>query len=403
MDIVIEKMAAELGLNPLEFWRKIIQTPERSVLNLDNGRPLGSPTSLQEVVDRMDAEIDFTGKWHEPGTKTLANGKLHGIGMNCHLDRHGMGGTRIGIIINMRQDGTFLLTTGLSDYHGGHHGQALIAAEALGCTHDAVQIGSGGNPDVSMDGGSQAGSAGTCRNGTATIAAALDIRQQLFAFVGPELGVNPEDLDASEGVIFVKTDPTQSMSFEDAWDTIPRPSLPIIGIGRSTDQVLRKPMAGFPVGQAGWHRTGVAGAFEVAIDPETGEVEILDFVNVVDAGRVIDRHTAEGQVLAGMWVQAAMKGRLWDVRHDPGTGVLLSQTFLDDKVPTSMDLDETKNNAILLETVSAIGPFGANGIGEPAATANYAAYFNAISNALGVIIEERPITPDKILRILGKA
>ena len=101
-----------------------------------------------------------------------------------------------------------------------------------------------------MDGGSQAGSASTCRNGTATIAAALDIRQQLFAFAGPELGVNPEDLDASEGVIFVKTNPTLSMTFEEAWDTIPRPSLPVIGIGRSTDQVLRKPMAGFPVGEA---------------------------------------------------------------------------------------------------------------------------------------------------------
>lgn len=406
MDIVIEKMAAELGLNPLEFWRKIIQTPERTMVNLDNGNPLGSPSSLQEAVDRMDAEIDFTGKWHEPGTKTLANGKLHGIGMNCHLDRHGSTGTRRGVLINMRRDGTFLITVGSSDYHGGHHGLAMIAAEALGCTHDQIQVGSGGNPDVSMDGGSQAGSASATSNGTAAYAAAMDIRQQLFAFVGPELGVNPEDLDAKDGLIFVKTNPTQSMNFEDAWDTIPRPSLPIIGIGRSTNQILRKPLGDFPVGNAAFHRGGVAGAFEVAIDPETGEVEILDFVNVCDAGRVIDRHTAEGQVLSGMWVQAAMKGTLWDVRHDPGTGVLLSQTFLDDKIPTSMDLDDTKNvmgtNAILMETLSACGPFGVQGIGEPSATANYAAYFMAVSNALGVWIDERPITPDKILKILGK-
>jgi CO/xanthine dehydrogenase Mo-binding subunit len=98
-----------------------------------------------------------------------------------------------------------------------------------------------------------------------------------------------------------------------------------------------------------------------------------------------------------------MNGRLWNVKHDAGTGILLSQNLLDDKMPTSMDLDETKNNAILTETVSYVGPFGAHGIGEPAATANSACYINALGNALGVVLDERPITQDMILKILGKA
>jgi CO/xanthine dehydrogenase Mo-binding subunit len=98
-----------------------------------------------------------------------------------------------------------------------------------------------------------------------------------------------------------------------------------------------------------------------------------------------------------------MKGTHWNVFHDPGTGTLLSQTMLDDKMPTTMDLDETKNNPVLLETISHTGPFGAHGIGEPAASANAVAYNIAVGNAIGQIIEERPIPPRRILQLLGKA
>lgn len=396
MDIVLYKMAARLGMNPLEFLRKIF-TPNYA-LQADNDRPLSSPTSLRDCLEKAAEEIGFEEKWHEPGASTLPDGRLHGIGIHAHLDRHGMSRTGRGTIINMRRDGTALLTTGMSAFSGGPHAEVAIAAEALGVNYDAVQIGEFGNPDTSMDGGGQFGSQSTPSNGSAALMAANDVKEQLFAYAADELGVNPEDLDATEGVIFVKTDPTQSMTHADVMGGIGKP---LIGIGKSFGEYLRKPVGDFPIGTRSWHRTGLAGAYELAVDTETGEVEILNMVNVCDAGRVIDRHSSEGQILAGLWVHD-MKCRLWDVKHDPGTGVLLSQNLLDDKMPTSMDVDETKNNAIFLETIGAVGPFGCNGIGEPAASANYAAYMMALSNALGVWITERPMPPQKILKLLGK-
>ena len=162
-------------------------------------------------------------------------------------------------------------------------------------------------------------------------------------------------------------------------------------------------MGDFPIGTRSFHRQGCAGVVEVAVDQDTGDVEVLNHINVVDAGRIIDRHSAEGQFKCSLWVHCGMKGRHWNVFHDPGTGILLSQTMLDDKMPTFMDLDETKSTQVMLETISYTGPFGAHGIGEPAASANAAAYINAVGNALGVILEERPITPAKILQVLGKA
>jgi len=401
MDVVLQKMAARLGMNFLDFMRKIF-VPDYHI-QADTDRPMSSPTSLRDALERAASEIDFEAKYHEPGEKTLPDGRLHGIGIHSHYDRHGMSSGGRGAIIHLRRDGTALITLGTSDYHGGPHGLGHIAAEALGMKRDSVQVGGFGNPSISLDGGSQAGSRATCANGTALIAAAEDLKRQVFPGVAEELEVAVEDLDAKDGMIFSKTNPALAISWDDAGGDAPRP---IIGWGQSAAEYLRKPMSSpmgdFPIGTRSFHRTGVAGACEVAVDPDTGDVEILDFVNVCDAGRVIDRHSAEGQVMSGFWVQCGMNGRLWNVKHDHGTGILLSQNLIDDKMPTTMDLDETKNNAILTETVSYVGPFGAHGIGEPAATANSACYINALGNALGVVLDERPITQDMILKILGK-
>jgi CO/xanthine dehydrogenase Mo-binding subunit len=311
-----------------------------------------------------------------------------------------------GVVIHVRRDGTFLANFGCSYYHGTALAVCHIIAEFLGVDRKAVQIGAVGNPDTSMDGGSQAGSRAVCANGTAAIVAARKIKDWAFAYVAEELGVAAEDLDVGDGAIFVKSDPSQSITWADVCGARPDP-WPFAAEGQSWSENLQIPISGpngdFPVGTRSFHRTGVAGAFEVAVDPETGDVEVLNMVNVCDAGRVLDRFSAEGQINSGFWVQASMKGNHWNVFHDPGTGTLLSQTMLDDKMPTSMDLDETKNNPQLLETVSHVGPFGAHGIGEPAATANAVAYISAVGAAIGQIIEERPIPPRRILELLGKA
>ena len=398
MTVVLYKMADKLGMNPLEFMRKIFV--EDYAIQMDTDRPLSSPTSLREALDTAVEKIGYEAKYHEPGTKTLPNGKLHGIGINAHLDRHGTTTGGRGAIIAVRRDGTFLLTTGMSAFPGGPHGQIPIIAEVLGVPYDKVQVGSWGNPSISMEGGGQYGSTSCANNGAAAYMAALDVKEQLFEGAAAELEVNVEDLDVEDGTIFVKSDPSRSLDYNDV------ASDNMVGIGKSWGTVLRKPVGEFPIGTTAWHRTGVAAAYEVAVDPETGEVEILDFVNVCDAGRVIDRHTCEGQIKAGLWVQTAMKGRLWNVMHDPATGTVLHQTYIDDKLPTSMDVDDTlndNNHSILLETVGAVGPFGCNGIGEPAASAMMSAYFMAISNAIGVMIDKRPVTPQLILKLLGKA
>jgi len=386
----------------LDFQRKIF-TPDYHIQE-STQRPMSSPTSLRAALEKAAEEIDYENKVANNGT-TLPDGRLYGIGIHGHYDRHGQTGTGRGVIIQPRRDGTFLVLLGCSYYHGTPIAVCHVIAEELGVDRKAVQIGDVSNPDTSLDGGSQAGSRAVCSNSTAAIMACRQIKDWAFPWVAEELGVPVENLDVGDGAIFDKTNPSNSITWADVGNN-PDP-WPFAAVGQSWGENLQIPISGpmgdFPVGARAFHREGVAGAYEVAVDPETGEVEVLSMVNVCDAGRVLDRFSAEGQINSGFWVQASMKGTHWNVFHDPGTGTLLSQTMLDDKMPTSMDLDETKNNPQLIETISHVGPYGAHGIGEPAATANSVAYITAVGNAIGKIIEERPIPPRRILQLLGKA
>jgi xanthine dehydrogenase molybdenum-binding subunit len=397
-DMVLQKMADTLGMNLLDFYRKVFITPDME--NQDGEGPM-STHGLRPCLEKAAEVVGYEAKYHAAGARTLPDGRMHGVGIHAHNDRHGTTTGGRGCIINMTRGGDCFMVSGGTRMSGGPGAMAQIVAETIGLTYDQVNVGAWGNPAISMDGGSQAGSTHTTNAGSAAQVAAWNVREQLFEYAAGELEVNPEDLDAKEGVIFVKADPSQNITHAAVMGRLRL----VNGYGASYGSIWRKPDGQYPIGTPTYHRTGTAAAYEVAVDTETGEVEVLDYCNITDAGRVIDRFSSDGQIQSGQAVHWG-KAFLWDVQHDPGTGVLLSQNLIDDKMATSMDVPTEKNvlgeNAILLETVNAIGPYGCNGMGEPAASANYAALITAINNALGTSINVRPVTPDVILQALGK-
>jgi xanthine dehydrogenase molybdenum-binding subunit len=139
---------------------------------------------------------------------------------------------------------------------------------------------------------------------------------------------------------------------------------------------------------------------EVEVDPETGEVEVTRVVNVNDVGKVISWEGCEGQQYGGSYM-AVGRGRSEEVIHDPVTGVMLNGNLLDYKIATIQDIG--KVNTHLVETGLGYGPYGIVGIAEDVATVVPALISPAVHNALGVWVEEFPITPDRILKALGKA
>jgi xanthine dehydrogenase molybdenum-binding subunit len=139
---------------------------------------------------------------------------------------------------------------------------------------------------------------------------------------------------------------------------------------------------------------------EIEVDPETGEIFVTRVVNVNDVGKVINRMSCEGQQYGGS-IMGVSRSQFEEVIHDPVTGVMLNGNLLDYKIATIKDIGPI--DTILVETGMGYGPYGLVGIGEDVATVMSCLMAPAVYNAIGKWIYEYPVTPDKILKALGKA
>ena len=137
-------------------------------------------------------------------------------------------------------------------------------------------------------------------------------------------------------------------------------------------------------------------AIEVEVDAETGRTRARRLVSCFDAGRIVHRANAEGQLEGGA-VQGLGYALMEEVALD--NGVSKNPHLADYKIPTSLDAPEIAT--VLLESGNGLGPFGAKGLGEPAMTPSIAAVANAVSNALGARVTELPITAERVLAALG--
>ena len=400
-------MALKLGMTPLAFRKKcfVPEDPKGGfAISLDAKRPTQG-YALMQCLDIAAREIGYDAKYHAPGQKTLPDGRLHGIGISAHRDPHGNMSAGRGMVLILQSDGGVKFCTAQSRLQGGPAAYASVIAETLGINYNEVGQ-TWGNPDYAPDGGMQAGSQGTVNNSMCAFTGAIEIRQKMLEYAATQktfsdLKAKADDLDVGDHKIFLKSDPTKSMTWAQVAAKIPKP---VVGIGKSEASAWRRNDGKFPLGTPADNRQDAATAYEVAVDPETGDVEVLNWVNVGDAGRCLDRRCCDGQMVNSDFAQLG-KTRYWELMHDGTTGVLLTQNYLDDKMPTTMDYDFEMNNNIEPETISAAGPYGAQGVAEPQAVPGYSSLILAINNAIGPDqqLNERPLKPWRILKALKKA
>ena len=393
-EMAMDMLAEKVGLNPLEFRLKNVVTPETP--DQDSGLPLAS-NGIREVLVELSAAVDWDRNWHKPGERRLLDGRLHGIGICAHVEPHGTMARPVGAIVNVNRDGTALILDGMSRAGGGTiSAHCHIVAETLGISYQEVMLGDWGNTDVCADGGFQGGSTRTITTGAAFYMAAMDARNQLFDVAATMLGVPVDELEAQNGKIFKTTEPT---IFRTHAEVAARSPHPIVGRGYTWHKVLQRSIHGFPEGSPCEVR-GVSGAVcEVAVDTGTGEVEILRFFNAVDAGRAIFRKGCEGQIEGGMELMIG-QALFYEQILDMDSGATLNASYLDQKWPTTLDLNSDRHEAIIVESDDACGPYGCKGIGEPCVS-NYGAIANAVYNATGKWISNPPMTPAKVLDALG--
>jgi CO/xanthine dehydrogenase Mo-binding subunit len=282
-------------------------------------------------------------------------------------------------------DGSFTVVVGSVDLSGSDASLALIAAEELSQPTDGVRV-AHDNTDTMPYSGLSAGSKTTYTVGSAVLAAARDARSQIFKMAADLLEAASEDMEMRGDRVMVRGVPEKyvtlqqiaanSMNFGAHYE-------PVFGRGRSANRVASPAFT--------------AHLAKVAVDPETGAVRVLDYVAAQDVGRAINPAEVEGQIHGGV-VQGIGWALLEQMAYDEN-GQLLTATLMDYALPQSQDAPTI--TPLLVEVPSALGPYGAKGVGEPPVVPVAGAIANAIRDAVGVRMTEIPMTPERVFAELS--
>jgi len=294
--------------------------------------------------------------------------------------------------VGMELDGTAVVRCAAPDVGGGQTSSlCAITAEILGLELEQVAA-VGRDSHFTPRAGTTTATRQLLMSGNAVLNAARELRRHLVGAAAALLEAAPGDIVLAGGRAFVRGAPDRAL-------TLAAVVRAAIGEGRSV-QVLEKydapsaPTIDPATGQGKAFNDYTFGthALEVEIDEETGRTSVSRLVACFDAGRVIHRASAEGQLEGGA-VQGLGYALMEEIALD--NGVSKNPHLADYKIPTSLDAPEI--TSVLLESGGGLGPFGAKGLGEPAMTPSIAAVANAVSNALGARVTDLPITAERAL------
>jgi len=383
MDIV----ARAIGADPVEF---------RLRHALDEGEEFATGTpvrsfGLKPSILRAAEAIEWS-KPKAPSSAAKARGRGIASGVKAVLTP-----SISGAIVTMNADGSVnILSSTVEMGQGSETMMAQIVAEELGVGFDQVHIVQP-DTDITPYDTITAGSRSTYHMGNAVRIAAAKIKAQLFAVVAAKLEVHPEDLVARERRIFVRGTPDRGMTLGEAF-LAKFGSLGTTLTGEAICQTTATPMD---------HETGQsekcteywfpsATAAEVEVDRETGQVSILKFFAVGDAGTAINPKHCEQQLLGSAITHMGLT-LFEEMVFDEGR--LINGSLLDYQIASIKDMPK-EVRPIVVEVPHETGPFGAKGVGETGALTVSAAIANAIDDAIGVRIRELPITAERVLRAL---
>jgi len=411
-DRVLDTLAEKLNMTPYDLRMKNLRVnPQTGAFDLpaqDAPNRVWGGIGLKDCFTTVYNNSGYATKWHKTGTKTLADGRMHGIAITGHLDSHGSvnGATRGGSLVITADGKALLIVGGARGSEGAETICTSIVAETLGMVYADVRVGEWGNTDVSITGGIQAGSGWTGGAGSAFYTVGQNARTALFTAALTKApfntisGITINDLDAKNSSVFLKSDPTKTLTYRQVMSG----TAPIAVGGTGWAATLRsRSVGGLPIGTVCNTNGDAATCTEVAVDTETGQVEILGTWNAVDTGRTIYKNGTIKEMLSGCELQIAQSLFYGDV-YDSATGALISSFYTEAMVPTAMDMNGGVFNVYDLESDDSAGPYGAHGIGEPCVT-NASSITCAIYNATGVWVDfnHGAGTPNKILKALGKA
>ncbi len=401
---LLDLVAEDLGLDPAELRRRNLISA--SEMPYDAG-----PTRLDgrnTVYDSGDYPSTFDRTLQEIGYSELAarkgpdeQGRYHGVGIASYVEPTGFGPFE-GARVLVTSEGTVEVYLGTTTMGQGHETvMAQICADSLSVPFDDVRIFHGSTDYIPASIGTF-GSRASVMAGSAIHLSCQTLRARILSLSASYLDTVPEALDLQHGVVVLKDDPGSGRDLTlrqvaELAETQRRFDDPSTGSGNTALDATEY----FRIEE--WTYSYGSHAAHIAVDPETGKLEVLRYVVVEDVGRCINPMTMHGQSVGG--AAQGIGGTLLEELVYDDTGQLLSGTLMDYLLPTSTDIPNIET-VITEEAPSPLNPLGVKGAGEGAILATGAALGNAVAHALssfGVRVNSLPLSPENIRRWIREA
>ncbi len=376
---LIDELAVRGGWDPLEFRLRNALRPGDT---LPTGQVLDDSVGLVACLEALRPH------WQAARARGGDAGPRERRGVGLAAFFYGCGNTALPnpstVRIGLRPDGTLVLHQGAVDAgQGANTVIPQIAADALGIPLARLHI-VGADTHLTPDCGRTSASRQTFVTGRAAFLAGQALLGKLRHMAGA---------DETAPVHFGED------GVEVAGVRLALAELPVDAQGYALKSEERFDPPTTLLDQDGQGRPYAAYAFgaqmaEVLVDLDTGRVRVRRVVAAHDVGRMVNPTLLQGQVEGAV---AQGVGMALMERYEPGSG----NNLHDYLIPTVRDVPEVET--LFIEAPTALGPYGAKGIGEPALVPTAAAILNAIHHATGVRVREAPATPDAVLRALADA
>ncbi|MDP9293390.1 MAG: xanthine dehydrogenase family protein molybdopterin-binding subunit [Actinomycetota bacterium] len=400
IEVAVEQLAAELGMDPLDVRRKNFvpkeafpyETPVGVIY--DSGNYAGALDKLMEHVDvaavRREAE------------ELRAKGVHRGIGFSTYTEICGLAPSRVtgpsgfglqtglweSALVRVHLTGSVTVFTGTSPHGQGHEtGFAQIVADRLGCDPAQVEV-IHGDTGTGPQGLGTYGSRSLAVGGESVAKATAKVADKIRKIVAHQLEAAPEDIELGEGKFSVKGSPDKGMTLAEASGAAYIPENLPEGMepGLEETSFYDPENFVFPFG---------AHACVVDVDAETGKIDIVRYFAVDDCGPAINPMLIDGQVHGG--VVHGIGQALFERVHYDAEGQLVTGTFADYALPSAADVPNIETDRT--ETPSPVNSLGVKGVGEAGTIAASAAVTNAVIDALrplGVSYINMPLSPMRV-------
>ena len=381
VESALNEAADLLGIDPLAI-RRMNFLKEGQIMPAYYHELLES-CHVEECMDRAARMMNWEEKFPR---RDMGNGKVRGVGVGISMQGSGISGVDVGTVsIRLADSGHYNMMIGATDMGTGCDTiLAQIAADCLECDVDQIVVSGVDTDNSPYDSGSYASST-TYITGMAAVQACGQLREKIVKKGAEMLGADLEQTDFDGSFVYVLGEEERRVSLAD----ISTRSMCGNNLALEASASHSSPKSPPPF---------MCGMAEVEVDLATGQIEVVNYKAAVDCGTVVNPPLARVQAEGGI-VQGIGMALYEDINYTE-KGRLKENSFMQYKIPSRMEIPDLQVE--FESSYEPTGPFGAKSIGEVVINTPAPAIAQAVYHATGLWFRELPITPEKIIRGLGK-